>query len=175
MTEWFHRFQSTTVKYWFLLAIFGLILCHTSNLLEKLHRKWGRRLWPICKITIFSMTGEKSLYMLNGLVCFPREPVVKLLFLVTSPTITFNMSESWHSKQRIRKSRDWRKFGNGLLRINYFLLCVHFVVKTLNLEISRYHQRIVLKGVPQDYFLFVSQLIRSLSSSAVVMVSTLLT
>ena len=38
--------------------------------------------------------GEKRIYMLNGLVCFPREPVVKLLFLVTSPTGTFNMNEN---------------------------------------------------------------------------------
>ena len=55
---------------------------------------------------MFSMTGEKSMYMLNGLnglVCFPREPVVKLLFLVISSTGTFNMNEKRHSQQRLSK------------------------------------------------------------------------
>ena len=69
------------------------------------------------------MTGEKSMYMLNGLVCFPREPVVKLLFLVTIPIGTFNIYErevTFKTKTSQVGSywyRGWRKFGNGLLGI----------------------------------------------------------
>ena len=42
---------------------------------------------------MFSITGEKSMYMVNGLVSFPQEPIVKLLFLVTIRTGTFNIYE----------------------------------------------------------------------------------